>query len=452
MNQIHLIKDPLSKAFVLHLSLRDIFNLLQVKPFNFVINHTKFWQNLFIKNYKSNYEKVTNKSLLINFLEQNQHKELYNIFHQAYIFGHNAPETVLNNFVKLDLSSNMYDKLMYYIPSLKYLLLSHQKGLKLSHEIKNLQQLYHLEIKLSSIILLPLELYTLPNLDRLGINECNFSVIPEDFAKLQQLTCLSLCGNNIFYIKTLCALTNLRNLTLSHNKIQKIPHEIQHLKKLLHLNLSNNELCSIMELTSLTNLNTLNLSHNKLMNIPIKIGKMKNLTHLILKNNLIRYIPTEIVNLKQLFSLNISNNYIKELPSSFSQLNILEYLSLNNNNIKDFTNVCNCRKLNSLYLHHNKITFIPEEFIRLKKLQIFDITYNEIREITKEWIIRGQGLNINYPNHGCTLTLTNNRIIDLEPLGIYKEELNTVKIVFVDKKVQFPTSFEYKLLSKIRRI
>ena len=151
----------------------------------------------------------------------------------------------------------------------------------------------------------------------------NLTEIPEDIAKLTNLTLLNLSDNQITEIpEAIAKLTNLTLLNLSNNQITEIPEAIAKLTNLIHLYLNSNQITEIPEaITKLTNLTHLYLSDNQITEIPEAITKLTNLTHLYLSDNQITEIPEAIAKLTNLTLLNLSDNQITEIPSEILSTN-----------------------------------------------------------------------------------------------------------------------------------
>lgn len=104
------------------------------------------------------------------------------------------------------------------------------------------------------------------NLEKLYLNNCNLSEIPDQIFNLY----------------------NLNSLELSHNNLKSIPTKIGNLKNLKYLYLYCNKLWSIpTEICKLTKLTTLALQFNNIQEFPQEIHKMSNLTELCIINNLL---------------------------------------------------------------------------------------------------------------------------------------------------------------------
>jgi len=108
-------------------------------------------------------------------------------------------------------------------------------------------------------------------------------------------------------------LDNLEHLELTNNEFQNLPCEISQLKNLKELNLSKNEITSLpKEIGQLKNLKTLYLKNNKITSLPKEIGNLERLENLLLSGNDLETIPDEVSELKNLKQLKLDGNNISK--------------------------------------------------------------------------------------------------------------------------------------------
>jgi Leucine-rich repeat (LRR) protein len=175
---------------------------------------------------------------------------------------------------------------------------------------------FTIELNLSlNLTEIPLEVFTLINLQILNLRNNKISIIPKEIKYLTNLQILNLTSNKILIIpEEIKYLTNLQVLFLSNNKISVIPTEIKYLTNLQKLNLGNNKISTIPEeIKYLINLQVLCLGNNKISTIPEEIKYLTNLQYLYLNNNNISMIPIEITNCRRLIYFYVIHNPIEEI-------------------------------------------------------------------------------------------------------------------------------------------
>lgn len=132
----------------------------------------------------------------------------------------------------------------------------------------------------------------------------------------------------------LWSLTELEYLGLQDNQLSKIPAEIAKLSKLTDLNLSRNQLTALpAALSELKQLNKLLAHHNELSEFPTPILLLGKLKHLDLGNNQISRIPGELTYISGIRRLYLNDNHLTELPENLSIFYDLEVLQVQNNQI-----------------------------------------------------------------------------------------------------------------------
>ncbi|KAK1416465.1 hypothetical protein QVD17_32256 [Tagetes erecta] len=253
--------------------------------------------------------------------------------------------TNMSSLVSLDLSGNILNSSIPFMPGLLRLDLSNNNNIKLDHigiwRQCNLKELIVSDSNLEGEISGPstnasiCSRYALEMLD-LSQNELSGS-IPSSLGRLTGLRALSFGSNRLNgpIPEALGRLRFLEVLDLSFNQINgPIP---TFSGPLIELQLSHNYLnCSIPEsFGSLATLNNLNLECNQLTGpIPSSVGRLVALKTFSMSSNMLNgTIPLAIGQLTKLDFLDVSNNSLEGLvfEAHFSNLSMLNYLDLSSN-------------------------------------------------------------------------------------------------------------------------
>ena len=173
----------------------------------------------------------------------------------------------------------------------------------------------------------------LNRITELDLGEAKLRVLPPEIASFTELQKLLLMDNQLSSLpKEIGKLKQLVWLKLSGNQLRSLPKEIGNLRELRVLDLSNNRLSSLpAQIGALTHLKALALQDNQLSSLPMEIGNLRQLTWLFLINNKLSSLPTEIGSLTQLELLLLSHNKLRSLPIEIAGLMLLEALTLANN-------------------------------------------------------------------------------------------------------------------------
>ncbi|XP_012216848.1 leucine-rich repeat protein 1-like [Linepithema humile] len=159
-----------------------------------------------------------------------------------------------------------------------------------------------------------------------GLNRRSFD---RQILQLQSLRVLDLSKNSLIFLpKELGTLPNLQNLNLSHNC------------------LGLNQSCPVskwewLEQSAIkSKLTNLEINHNQLKELPVQVGKLKALIRLSVCNNLLTELPQNIGNLKNLNFLFLSNNKLTFLPGTIKYLK-LQFLNITENLFAECKNEIN---------------------------------------------------------------------------------------------------------------
>lgn len=245
------------------------------------------------------------------------------------------------------------------------------------------------------------------------------SVSPQ-ISKLDQLTSLSLAGNNFSGAIELAGMSNLRFLNISNNQFNGgldwnytsiadlevfdafdnnftafLPLGILNLKKLRHLELGGNYFYGKIPTSygELAGLEYLSLMGNNLQGkIPGELGNLTNLREIYLANyNVFEgEIPVELSNLVNLVHMDLSSCGLDgPIPNELGNLKLLHTLYLHINFLsgsipKELGNLTN---LVNLDLSYNALTGeIPFEFINLKQLNLLNLFLNRLHGSIPDYV------------------------------------------------------------------
>lgn len=173
---------------------------------------------------------------------------------------------------------------------------------------------------------------------------------------VQQLTELSLTGENLFYLSPDFSLPNLRRINLSINSIGNPPAWI-----------------------FTASLRRLNLDYTGLTEVPEAIGNSVLLTHLSLSGNPITKFPASMEKLKRLISLDLSYCLLEQLPAEiFDSPNLRTFNAANNRLSTLNWEVGNLLQLETLTLDNNDLESLPSSLWGLEYLTELSLRGNPI--------------------------------------------------------------------------
>lgn len=245
------------------------------------------------------------------------------------------------------------------------------------------------------------------------------SVSPQ-ISKLDQLTSLSLAGNNFSGAIELAGMSNLRFLNISNNQFNGgldwnytsiadlevfdafdnnftafLPLGILNLKKLRYLELGGNYFYGKIPTSygELAGLEYLSLMGNNLQGkIPGELGNLTNLREIYLGNfNVFEgEIPVELSNLVNLVHMDLSSCGLDgPIPNELGNLKLLDTLYLHINFLSGSIpkELGNLTSLVNLDLSYNALTGeIPFEFINLKQLNLLNLFLNRLHGSIPDYV------------------------------------------------------------------
>jgi Leucine-rich repeat (LRR) protein len=161
-----------------------------------------------------------------------------------------------------------------------------------------------------------LDIRYLPFLENLKVDGCDFSVVPLNWALLNQVSNLSFVRcENIPFSEIYRVGKGLKRLCFFSCGLEDIPNGLKSLNNLEVLEIDDMPLKIIpQEVFSLSNLAYLFISNCLLTEVPPDIGKLKNLWNLGLSGNLLKTIPKEVGLISKLECIWIGDNPIDQIP------------------------------------------------------------------------------------------------------------------------------------------
>lgn len=386
---------------------------------------------------------------------------------QRYIDFSNESLTHLNNFIpenhpveSINLTGNKIRQFPLILHNLKFLDISQNElyEIDFSNYKFNFDSLQNIRMASNKLKSIPISLFNIKTLANISLESndlseetCSFSdfpklknldlflnlfstipSLPESLVSLnigfnqirsisyhaENLTELSLPGNEMSEFSSDCFFSNLTTLDLSMNRLVALPPIISIAPKLQKLNCSHNFMGGIASIPS--SLVYLDISHNCLESITFT--NLDNLQILDLSFNKLKYLaklPNSIIRfnaehnlinksaplaLKSLNVLQINSNLFTEIPS-FKDSVVNVFIMRNNKiasiNVDNFNNL-----VQRIDLTDNDIEEIPTQLFEIRKIQSLNISFNRVKEIPP--LIAG--LNI------TTLFINDNPISDLPEL------------------------------------
>ncbi|XP_070570358.1 ras guanine nucleotide exchange factor L-like [Ptychodera flava] len=206
---------------------------------------------------------------------------------------------------------------------------------------------YDLRVDLNyrNIASVPLQVFTLTELQWLNLNVNRLKSLPRDISKLTRLRWLFLENNHFEdFPEIITELKELVRLYMGSNRLRALPSSVGELSKLRYLDISDNKFTAFpacLWSDELRGLEKLFLSNNGITNLPKAVEKLTNLKVLWLNNNKIDWIPYSMGEMKNLEELQLAENRLRILPASLcSNLENLNKGNFENNLlIKEYQDV-----------------------------------------------------------------------------------------------------------------
>ncbi|XP_048576951.1 malignant fibrous histiocytoma-amplified sequence 1 homolog isoform X2 [Nematostella vectensis] len=203
-----------------------------------------------------------------------------------------------------------------------------------------------------------------------GIRQSGLTFLPEKFANLKSLQVLNLEQNQFEnFPLQICELINLEKLYLNACGLTLVPQSIINLVHLSDIDLSSNDLSLNglpNEFFQLPKLKQLYLNDCQLKTLPSDIGLLRTLEGLQLNDNFLKTFPDELYSLRHLKKISAKNNCLICLSSRIIELQSLEKLLLMENNITVLpAEIAKLPNLQFVNVFDNKLTRLPESLTDL---------------------------------------------------------------------------------------
>ncbi len=216
-----------------------------------------------------------------------------------------------------------------------------------------------------------------PELEELELSGNGLSCVVEQIKNLTKLKKLSLMENQLTQeaVAQLCEwCPQLEELDLRSNGLETLPAQIGTLKQLKKLNLAMNQLDSesLIPIGRCTNLEELDLFSNEITSLPVQMRDLKRLRTLNLGFNpcTLDMIVQLCELCPQLSNLDLSSNKLTSLPVELRNLTQLKRLSLSGLfTAETLAPICGCSQLEELHLQSNGLTSLPLAIGDLKQLK-----------------------------------------------------------------------------------
>lgn len=296
------------------------------------------------------YRKTIPKAIINNVSVRNKIKEI-----GLYEPDYNSLSNIdtFDNLEELCIRFFQFEKLpdeVWNLKKLKKLKLDQCEVTNIPDSIKNLTNLEYLNLS-CKIKTLNIAISKLKNLKILNLKR---SYLLKKITKLpESLNHLIISNESLQIDEEIFCLPNLRKLEIENTPIKKIPDAILNCERLYHLSVyscvKNFEIS--LEVGKLSKLDYLEFSGKGIRNINFEFTNLKNLKDLIISNTGITEIPDSICECFKLNSLIINDSPVKELPVNIGNLKALYKLDLEYTNISKLRrSISNLKKLEYLYI------------------------------------------------------------------------------------------------------
>ena len=256
---------------------------------------------------------------------------------------------------------------------------------------------------------IPVEVFSIPNLSILEIENSAIKSIPKELGHLSKLEHLSITDCLIITLpKSVGRLQKLSELELRDNHIDHLPSELANLGNLTLLSISN-----------------WNEGQNNLEDFPSWIGQLKSLSQLGLSNINIKRLPKEIGKLTNLSILDLSSNPLLSLPLEFSNLRKLKSLNLYDCPLDDMPEVQDMG-IDELFEHLNKLRGVGKYSFNWELPESLQTAFQQYLNFFSNYIKKLKGFDIGLSvlktDNGLKLETEATDDLSIENIGKYLNE------------------------------
>ncbi|MBT3319440.1 MAG: hypothetical protein HN389_06680 [Clostridia bacterium] len=247
----------------------------------------------------------------------------------------------------------------------------------------NIEQLFLNDNELSSVIF---DVKKMSKLKLISLEDNNFTVVPKELYNIPKLQTLLMQNNPISLVEPGMKFANfLTTVHLANCELTSFPMEVM-IPNLEYLHLANNDIKELPIGFSLQyELKTLNVDNTGLTELPSGIYYSR-IVSLSAANNSITEVPFHIDNMGYCEYLNFSGNDITSLPITVGKLGNLRHLNVNYNaltGLPDFDP--NLSKIELLYARANNITAIPPTLGASVTIKELDLTLNRLTNVPSDF-------------------------------------------------------------------
>ncbi len=262
---------------------------------------------------------------------------------------------------------------VWLLPNLEVLDLENNQIGQVPEAVALLTGLRILRLSCNPLRELPVALERLPVLEEVYLSRCGFRALPGVLSACRALKKLDLSGNRI---KT-GALEKvqwgkLESLNLEKNALAAFPSGLENAPRLRALHLAHNRIAEVAASNRLpTGLEVLDLRRNRIAEIPGHWGALTQLRHLDLSQNRLEALPEALGQLRQLRQWKLDGNALTRLPEFLADLPVLDALSLRNNQLRELPEALSrMLALSALNLAGNPLRRLPPLPENLRALDV----------------------------------------------------------------------------------
>ena len=228
----------------------------------------------------------------------------------------------------------------------------------------------------------PVEIYTIPSITALHLDDNNLTSLPPSVERLTDLTELTLTNLQLHSLPfVMGAMTNLRKLRLTVSRyMQNPPFEIVTQGTAVLLTYMHK--CYMCVRTS----GYMNISGMGLETLPHEVLALGNLRHLQARDNLVMHIGRSLEQMNCIEKLHLHRNGLLHLPAEVGRLITLVELRLGHNRLKLLPKeLGHCFNLRKLSAQSNLLSTLPGEMMSgLSCLLALNVSCNQIVYVPDE--------------------------------------------------------------------